>query len=117
MDRDIFLSTTLAWIDSYRSEEALEGLKGFIDQSQQPEEVKSSARGAIRERIAILRGEKDPTIRVGEDIFLADIDNAPRIFTTRFAANKKLACLIGSGMNAVLVPGQAFYRIKINPLF
>lgn len=109
MDAQTFYMHVSSWIKSYRNKESLNHMRRFIDNSQQPDDIKELLQKEIDLRL--IRLNSWPVFAEEGERYLLDENNQPKIFTTRFAAICKLAELNLKGYNAELKPGAVFYRI------
>ncbi len=113
MEPTKFYDHVSSWIKSYRNPDALEWLRNFIENSNQPATIRTRLQEEIDFKIAGLRMRPCFAHENG-DCILLDEDGNPRVFTTRFSAICKVAELKMKGYSVELKPGSVFYRIKLS---
>ncbi len=112
MEQNFFYRHVSKWIRSYYNADALEWLHRFINNSNEPAEVKVRLHREVDRKIASLRNM--PYFSLHDDMqLLMDKEGYPMIFTTRYAAMNKLAELTVMGYDVRLLEGNAFYRIQL----
>lgn len=116
MKQNMFYKHVSSWINSYYNADALEWLHRFINNSNQPQEVKKRLHMEVDRKIASLTNM--PFFCEYDDMQLL-MDNSltdrqhPQIFTTRYAAMGKVIELRMLGYDARLLEGNSFYRIQL----
>ncbi|MEZ5018371.1 MAG: hypothetical protein R2800_15025 [Flavipsychrobacter sp.] len=113
MNNEMYYEQVKRWIDSYRDAGPLSWLRRFVDNSQQPEEVKQRLYREIDRKIACLN--KTPWFaKWNDDIrYLMDQNGYPEVFTTRYSAVNKIIQLRKYGFDVRLIKGSAFFRIQL----
>lgn len=103
MDAEKFYNTVSGWIDSYNSQEALNGLRQFIDNSKQPLELKNRLHALIDAK------RKELT-----DVSYFCIHGAPALYTSLTKTIAQVNELRAAGHNPEIVIGNPFYKIRLN---
>lgn len=112
MEKNMFYQHVSSWIDSYYNADALQWLRRFINNSQQPEPVKERLHREVDRKMASLTNM--PFFGKYDDMqVLMDKHCHPVIFTTRYAATNKVVQLRVMGYDVRLLEGNAFYRIQL----
>lgn len=113
MNSEMYYQQVKRWIGTYRDAAPLSWLRRFVDNSQQPKEIKDKLHNEINKKIAQI--ENKPWFAKWKDDkkYLTDNNGYPEIYTTRFAAMNKLIQLKKQGYDVDLHKGMAFFRIEL----
>lgn len=107
-----FYDHVSSWIKGYHSADGLHYLRRFVNNSHEPVQVKEQLHREIDFKYASLNN-LPYFCNTNGSYYLCDDAGHPRIYTTRFAAICKVAELKLKGYNAMLQPGEVFYRIAL----
>lgn len=113
MKENIFYNRVSSWIRSYRNPEALEWLRRFVDNSNEPAEVKLQLYREINYKETRLRQMPGFTVNNG-NTYLADDKGSVRVYATRFGAVCKLAELALKGFEVELEQTGTQFRITLS---
>lgn len=112
MDSNKFYDHVSSWIKSYHNAEAMDWLRKFIENAQQPRDIKDLLIRQIERKTATIKAIPY-FCEVNGVRYLMDKEGYPHVFTTRYSANAKLIELRAKGYEVSLVPGDVFFRIKL----
>ncbi len=113
MNSTMYYEQVKRWIDSYRDAGPLEWLRRFVDNGQQPEDVKRKLYREIDRKIACLNNM--PFFAKWDDdvTYLMDEQGYPEVFTTRYRAVGRIIELRKYGFDVRILKGSAFFRIQL----
>lgn len=110
---NIFYTRVSSWIRSYRNPDALDWVRRFVDNSNEPVEIKEQLYREIDYKETRLLQMPGFT-KVADGTFLSDEKGQPRVYATRFGAVCKLAELALKGYDVELKEFGTQYRIALN---
>jgi len=112
MKENIFYNRVSSWIRSYRNPEALDWVRRFVDNSNEPVNIKEQLYREIDYKETRLRQMPGFTVWAG-NTYLADENGQPRVYATRFGAVCKLAELALKGYDVELEQNGTQFRITL----
>lgn len=116
MSTNIFFNHVSSWIDSYYNADSMEWLRRFIDNSQQPDDIKSKLQGLVDKRQAVIKGTPYFKPFDGKSILmdtaLKNTDH-PKLFTSRYRALCEVTKLRLAGYDAAVDDNKTFFRVKL----
>lgn len=108
-----FYKHVSSWIDGYYNAESLEWLRRFVDNSDQPEDIKKALNKEIDLKVAYITGTPAFSVTNGKT-YLVDKHGNADVITTHYAAMNKKAQLDKLGYITELESTGTFYKIVLN---